>query len=491
MEYNVCIVGAGLAGTSLAALLAKAGFAVHVYEKRTDPRLVVEASGDAISSEFGTSTSSTKRSINLALSYRGMVTLQEIGILDEVMKTAIRMPCRIIHNINNNINNNNKEVKQAYGKEDQALWSVGRQSINAILLDLVESHRRCHVHFGHSFVNASKDGTCIFTTFTGGKLTKTFDIIIGADGAYSSVRECMLKQSRINFSRDYIQHGYKELTIPPVVKEVELSDGTIGKEDSYALVDPNGLHIWPRGEFMLIALPNPDKSFTATLFAPYHGQYGFDAVDAEDSTAVINYFNLHFPDVVPLMPDIVNDFRNNPVGSLVSIRMNPFNYGKMILIGDAAHAVVPFFGQGMNAAFEDSLILFEMITSEMIKPESRLNGLIDFSKVLSNFTEYRMPAVHALAEMCLEHYHDMAKSTASSFYLLTKKLHSLINWCFPQNFIPLYSMVAFSNIPYHEALRKSIRQDRILNRLLIVGSGLIGFGVISTIRQNWKSLKFY
>lgn len=331
---SIGIIGAGLAGTMVATLLGKLGFNVTIFEKRLDPRIVEDVQN---STEFGNSTSATKRSINLALSHRGICALTEIGLFDIVMKGVIPMPGRIIHMKDGTVQ------KQAYGKDDQSLYSVSRQLLNKLLLDTFMStipsdSQAFGMKFGYSLSTISGNGDCTFVTSSGSVEKYTFDLIIGADGAYSATRDNLLKQGRINFSRQYIAHGYKELTIPPVVN----ADGT----HSYALPDVEGLHIWPRGDFMLIALPNPDKSFTATLFAPYKSEKGgFDTVDPNDRDAVRTYFNQHFPDVIHVMPTLADEYRNNPVGSLVSVRVSPWNFGRTVLLGDAAHAVVPFYGQ--------------------------------------------------------------------------------------------------------------------------------------------------
>ena len=262
---SICIIGAGLAGSMLAALLAKLGFSVTLFEKRDDPTTAREILEH--SSSFGASTSATKRSINLALSYRGQKAFEELGVLDTVMSQAIPMPCRIIHGLDGST------AKQAYGTSEQAIYSVGRQTLNNLLLEIISNNEKVTVNFGFSLESVDKNGHCVFRSSDGKLLKETYNLVIGADGAYSSTRECILKQGRVNFSRQYIAHGYKELSIPPKKQTTDANfEATEGAHEiSYALEDPNGLHIWPRGEFMLIALPNPDHSFTATLFAPYHG----------------------------------------------------------------------------------------------------------------------------------------------------------------------------------------------------------------------------
>jgi kynurenine 3-monooxygenase len=272
-NYHICIVGAGLAGSMAACLLSKLGFQISIYEKRNDPR----NDNDVINDEFGRSTSSLKRSINLAISHRGFCALKEIDLYKEVMEEVIRMPCRVIHNIDNTI------TIQSYcndnGNDNEAIYSISRQYLNFLLLNQLSKNSNNHhsINFDHTLISISKTGLCTFVS-PKGEINQKFDLILGADGAYSAVRECMLKQGRIDFNRKYIKHGYKELSIPPKVIKNKDNDDTY----EYALDNFNGLHIWPRGEFMLIALPNPDKSFTATLFAPYHGKDGFDSITMND-----------------------------------------------------------------------------------------------------------------------------------------------------------------------------------------------------------------
>lgn len=469
---KICIIGAGLAGSLAGLLLSKLGFEVHIYEKRPDPRT---DESEGLNSEFGASTSATKRSINLALSYRGIKGLTAAGLLDQAMETAIAMPKRVIHFVNSNT------VFQAYGKADESLWSVGRQNLNEILLD--EMKRGSHavsLHFGHTLQSLDKAGNCVFIDSKSNITNKSFDLVIGADGAYSAVRDNIMKQSRMSFSRQYIPHGYKELTIPAIT--VQRDNKTVL---DYALENHEGLHIWPRGEFMLIALPNPEKSFTATLFAPYHGSDGFDSIDPNNADDVTAYFQKYFPDVVPLMPSLIEDYRSNPVGSLVTIQANPWNYGRTVLIGDAAHAVVPFYGQGMNAAFEDGWILYDIVRKAMSDSNTTAAN-VDLVKCGAVFAEQRRPAADGLSALCLEHYHDMASNTASLLYLLQKKVESAILTVFPHAFKPLYSMVAFSDIPYHQAVEIVEQRDRLIRTSLVVGFTTVGAIGLAFGLKTWR-----
>lgn len=493
----------------MAAMLSNLGFQVHVYEKRPAPEQDL-ASADAGAAAADIATSALKRSINLALSQRGMEALDSVGLLETVMKTAIPMPCRVIHQVGVA-----QDVLQAYGRPGEAIYSVSRQLLNTLLLQQTErdANSRVKFFFGYSLVSCDKEGLCVFRkekvelsplipsnkndaaddrksakskgNESSNEIHVKFDLVIGADGAYSAVRDSVLKLGRISFSRSYIAHGYKELTIPPKMVPSPISSrggsNTFLMVPSFSLENPHGLHIWPRGQFMLIALPNPDYSFTATLFAPFEGQDGFNSIDASDPSAVTSYFSRHFPDVLPLMPDIANDFKANPVGSLVTIRTKPWAVGSSLLIGDAAHAVVPFYGQGMNAAFEDCLILSNIL-------KSRLQGLVDgkpsdsnwktfLSHAAAEFDRVRRPAADALADLCIEHYADMASSTASTMYLLQKRLEAWLHYCFPSSFIPLYTMIAFTRIPYHEAVLRAAKQDRFTKRVLLAATCL-GVGAV-------------
>ena len=521
---SVCIVGAGLAGTMMAAMLNKLGFQVHVYEKR--PQSGIEKSAE----EFGLSQSASKRSINLALSQRGIEALAAVDLLDAAMENAIPMPCRVIHQIGSATS-----LKQPYGKSHEAIHSVSRQLLNELLLMKTKNVPKSRVEyfFGYSLVSCDKAGNCVFhqaesstdnadgamvrkngngvapapaAHVAGEDICRRYDLVIGSDGAYSQVRESMLRLGRVNFSRTYIAHGYKELCIPPrMVESTDPSSGARVLTPTFALDDHQGLHIWPRGEFMLIALPNPDKSFTATLFAPYSGSDGFDSVDDTDPAAVRGYFLRHFPDALPLMPDIAEDFRANPIGSLVTVRVDPWMQGPMVLVGDAAHAVVPFYGQGMNAAFEDCLILYQLIQKRLVagSAEAKSCGSAGGQRpaegsqqalqalllsAADEFARTRMPAGNALADLCIEHYADMASNTASTWYLMQKRMEALLHWAFPASFVPLYTMIAFTRTPYHEAMRIAARQEGIARMALgaVAAASAVGIGLGLWARSRYK-----
>lgn len=480
---KIAVIGAGLAGSMVAVLMARLNYQVEMFEKRADPRVSVKENDT--DTEFGRSTNAAKRSINLALSKRGQDALEEVGCLDTIMKNAIKMPGRVIHQLGSE-RSKDLVVKQAYGTPDQAIWSVSREGINMKMLDqAVNESPNVSVFFSHSLLNAStQTGRCVFyNEIAKVEVTKDFDLIIGADGAYSALRDNMLRQGRIDFSRKFIAHGYKELCIPPSYDQFG--------EASYALDDHQGLHIWPRGDFMMIALPNPDYSFTATLFAPYQGEDGFDSIDANDDKSVNDYFNKHFPDLVPLIPNLHDEFKNNPVGSLVSVNVGNWRKGKCLLIGDAAHAVVPFYGQGMNAAFEDGHILYNILKD--LRSKKREEDRTSPEVLLAGaeiFAIERKPAGYALADLCLEHYHDMASNTASNLYLFRKKVEAVLHYLFPSSFVPIYTLVAFTTTPYHHIISLQKRYDELTNRIigsvLVAGGGALGLGLFRRFTEKFR-----
>jgi len=359
-QPHVMIIGAGLAGSLLACLLGKRGYQVDVYERRGDPRARGFIGG---------------RSINLALSTRGIHALDRAGLKDAVLRDAIPMPGRMIHAVDGTL------TFQPYSKDPtEAINSVSRGGLNLTLLDAADACDTVSLHFDQRCLDI--DLNSAKASFAQGDSDEIIDasanVIIGTDGAFSAVRSAMQKTDRFTYSQTYLEHGYKELTIPPT------ADGTFAME-------PQALHIWPRGGFMMIALPNADKSFTCTLFWPFDGETGFPRVD--DETAIMRRFHQWFADAIPLMPTLATDFQKNPTSSLVTIRCNPWQvHGKVLIMGDASHAIVPFYGQGMNAAFEDCAIFDEAI--DRFGP--------DWDRLLPWFSEHRKPDADAIADLFQE-----------------------------------------------------------------------------------------
>ncbi len=414
------IVGGGPGGTVMAAYLARAGYEVDVYERRPDMRRGPVEAG---------------RSINLALSLRGIHALREIGLADDVLRVAIPMRGRMIHAPDGHL------AFQHYGKDDsEAINSVSRGGLNIMLLDHIEKLPGVRLHFDQQCVDVDFDAPAaeFLETTTGRRHRVAADILIGADGAFSAVRAQMQRRSRFDYAQSYLAHGYKELTMPAA------------PGGGFAM-EKHALHIWPRRSFMMIALPNFDGSYTCTLFWPFDGPDSFAALRTREQ--IDDYFRRVFPDAPPLMPTLADDFLANPTGAMVTVRCRPWTVaGRVALLGDAAHAVVPFYGQGMNAAFEDCTVLNECIT--------RLSP--DWPRVFAEYERLRKENVDALADLAIENFVEMRDRTGSRLFLLGKRLERQLHRLFPRAYLPLYTMVTFTRIPYAEARRRARRQNRVV-----------------------------
>ncbi len=421
---HVAIAGAGLVGSLLSILLAKRGYKVDVFERRPDMRRETISAG---------------RSINLALSDRGWKALEAAGIADALRPVAIPMKGRMVHNLNGTLD------FQPYGTEShQAIYSVSRGGLNMELMNLAESQPNVAYHFNQRCTDVDLDSATLefYSEDTGEEHTVQAGHIIGADGAFSAVRWKMLKTDRFDYSQDYLNYGYKELHIPP--------DETGGWR-----MEKNALHIWPRGNYMLIALPNIDGSFTCTLFFPFEGIPSFDTLRTADD--VIEFFNAVFPDAVPLMPTLIEDFFGNPTSSLVTVRCYPWIHGdKVALIGDAAHAIVPFFGQGMNAGFEDARIFAELLA----------DNNDDWAQTLPVYQQQRKPNTDAIAELAVNNFIEMRDLVADPHFILRKKIEKKIHSLYPERYLPLYSMVTFSDKSYFEAWSEGKKQDIFMAELM-------------------------
>ena len=435
------VVGAGLGGAVMANYLAQAGHTVEVYEKRPDLRNANISAG---------------RSINLALSVRGIHALEEIGVIDNVMKEAVPMPGRMIHGLDGTL------TYQPYGSKGQAIHSVSRGGLNCILLDALEQHANVKTFFNHRCADIDVDApAATFERDDGSTITAAGDAIIGTDGAFSAVRARMLRMDRFDYSQHYLAHGYKELTIPPAA-------------DGGYLMEKNALHIWPRESFMTIALPNADGSYTVTCFWPYEGPYGFDGLNTEQG--ILAFFQKWFPDAVPLIPTLVEDFQTNPVGSLVTVRCGPWNYqDKVVLLGDAAHAIVPFYGQGMNCAFEDCTALNEALAH---LPHDR-------AAAFAAYYDARKENADAIADLALQNFIEMRDKVADPAFLRKKKRQKLLHKLFPNWYIPPYEMVSFTRIPYADTIRRADHQDRVVARVkygALAALCVIALGAIWALR---------
>src|ERR1700747_3366420 len=385
MATKFVLIGSGLAGGLLAAYLGRRGYDVDLYERRTDPR-----EGNIVGG----------RSINLALSTRGIYALQQLGIADEVLRHGIPMRGRMIHDKTGALH------FSPYDRDpNKSINSIGRAALNTTVIEAAQRYSNVRVHFNHKCTGVDLESATaqLLNHSTSQQMTASGDAVIGVDGAFSAVRQSMqLKIADYQYDESYLAHGYKELTIPP------------GSNGSWRM-EKNALHIWPRKSFMMIALPNPDGSFTCTLFWEFEGQRSFATTKTDED--VLRFFEEEFPDAVPLMPGLLDDYRNNPMGSLVTIRCAPWFYrDKVCLVGDAAHAVVPFYGQGMNAAFEDCVVLDECLEEF---PENRDHAFAEYFR-------RRKENADALADLAIGNFIEMRDKTASKTFRAKKKLdHAL------------------------------------------------------------------
>ena len=425
---EIIVVGSGLVGALLARVLADRGHHVQLFERRPDLRRVDISAG---------------RSINLALSDRGWRALSTVGLDNAVRDLAIPMRGRRMHAKDGSLS------YQPYGQGDQAIYSVSRGGLNGILMDHADAHPNVEIHFSQRCVSVDLDEASVCVEGEDGQQrTVTGDVILGADGAFSAVRKAMMTRPRFNYAQEFEAHGYKELTIPPAA----------GEGDSRFRLDANALHIWPRGGFMLIALPNLDGSFTVTLFMPYEGTQSFSALQTEED--VLTFFKAEFPDTLAHMPHLAQEFFENPTGDLVTVRCGPWNVaGRACLLGDAAHAIVPFYGQGMNSGFEDCRVLADLMDAEA-------TDSADWTGLLTAFSAARKPNGDAIAELARLNFIEMRDRVADPQFLLQKKIEARIHQLYGERYLPLYSMVTFSHLPYAEALERGKKHQLMMDQLL-------------------------
>ncbi len=416
-KEKVIIIGAGLAGSLLAIYLAKRGLETEIYEARGDMR---------------TETTSAGRSINLALSDRGIAALREVGMDEYMLAEAIPMHGRMIHAVDGA-----QKLLPYSGRQGEYINSVSRAGLNCALMTEAEKYRQVRIFFNEKCVDF--DAATGEARFASGRTAKG-STVIAADGAGSAVRQAMLHGAvpRFDFSQKWLAHGYKELHVPP---------GAGGEFQ----MEPNALHIWARRSFMMIALPNADRSFTCTLFLAHEGENSFAELD--DEAALMRFFETTFPDAIPLMPTLVDDFFQNPTGNLGTVKCFPWNIGgRALLLGDSAHAVVPFYGQGMNASFEDCRIFNQMIERHET----------DWDKIFPLFAADRKPNTDAIAAMAEENFYEMRDAVADPVFQRKRELETRLEQTFPDYFSK-YSMVTFrEDLPYAVAREKGNAQDRLL-----------------------------
>ena len=423
---TVNIAGGGLAGALLAVLLARRGLAVRLFERRPDPRAHAADSG---------------RSINLALAARGIRALERAGLMDQIHPLMLPMRGRMVHE---------PQVTAAprflrYGQRDsEVIYSVGRAALNRVLIEAAARYPQVELRFDATVTEAdpTRASLTVQDNRTGALSVLNEAVTIGTDGAGSAIRASLARAGHLAITELPLEHDYKELHIPP-------------RNGAYAL-DPDALHVWPRRGYMLIALPNPDHSFTATLFLPQLGAPSFATLDSD--AAVRDFFQREFASVVALIPDLPAQFRAHPQGHLGTIRAEPWACGPVLLLGDAAHAIVPFHGQGMNAAFEDCAVLDSMLDSD--------NASHDWPRTFVDFYEARRRDAEAIAQMALENYAEMRSAVLDERFLRHKAWALQLERLYPERFIPRYAMVMFHpEISYSEAQRRGTVQQQILNAL--------------------------
>jgi kynurenine 3-monooxygenase len=417
---KIAVVGSGLVGSLLAIYLRRAGHTVHIYDRSPDIRQI-QFSG---------------RSINLAMSNRGWKALDGVGVGDAVREIAIPMGKRAIHLVD-------KLNFQNYGQEGECIYSISRGTLNRKMIDLAEE-AGAEFFFEHKIWDVTLDDATLHIgeTERGAWEEKKYDMVFGADGAFSRIRHRMQRQSMFNYSQEFLNIGYKELNIP-------------ANPDGTHKLDKNSFHIWPRGEYMLIALPNLDGSFTCTLFMPFDGENSFSSLTERKDVEV--FFEKNFPDSIEVIPNLAEDFFKNPTSTLVTMKCFPWTYeDKVALIGDACHAIVPFYGQGMNAGFEDISYLHEMMEKYGD----------DWETIFSEYQIDRKPNADAIAELSYRNFMEMSSKTADEKFLLQKKIEKSFSDKYPDKWIPLYSRVTFSDRPYTEALALGDEQNAIMEEVM-------------------------
>lgn len=423
-KREITILGAGLVGSLLAILFCKKGYKVHVIERRSDMRNANISAG---------------RSINLAMSHRGWQALEKAGMKKDLEEIAIPMYGRQIHNLDGS------QVFQAYGKNNEAIYSVSRGELNKKLIAAAENagatftfNAKCNkVDINSNILQLEVDG-----------IAKTIqaDLLVGSDGAFSSLRSAYTSLDRCDYQQFYIGHGYKELSIPN------------GANNSF-LIEKEALHIWPRKNYMLIALPNIDGSFTLTLFFPFNGEPSFASVQNDEE--IIQFFESQFGDAKKIMPQFLEEYKTNPTASLVTVKTNIWVYqSKSLLIGDAAHAIVPFYGQGMNAGFEDCAVLMDIIEK---------NEESNWETILQEYQNARKINGDAVAQLALNNFIEMRDLVADPIFLERKKIEKEIGLRYPKEYLSVYEMVSFSHTPYSVALGTAQAQEKLYNQIINYG----------------------
>lgn len=430
---KVAIIGAGLAGSYMAYALGKKGYEVAVFEKRPDPRNATYGGG---------------RSINLVVSHRGWTAFAYAGIDGEIRPLTVPAYGRQIHDLEGN------QQYFPYSIEGKAIHSISRSELNIKLVELADALPNTQFHFEHPCSGLDLHAGTAHFEHQGTAVHAQADLIVGADGAGSAVRRTLMGMPRFNFNQQYIDSGYKEIHIPAAA-------------DGSPQLNLDALHIWPRREFMLMGLANTDNGFTGTVFAPFDGEFGLDHLPT--GADGMRYFQRYFKDAIPLIPNLAQQWEENPTSALATIRCAPYHWGtNVMLVGDAAHATVPFYGEGMNGSLEDVRVFCELLDE---------HGPEQISTVLSRYTELRVPAGNALVDLSLRNFIEMRDLVADPQFQLRKRIESKVQKNHPDVWTPLYTQVKFTNIPYHEAMAEGQRHDRIMEQVL----------AMPNIEERWDS----
>jgi len=431
---QITIVGGGLVGSLLAVFLAKRGHRINVFERRADPRKSNVYAG---------------RSINLVVSHRGWTALKAAGVHEAVERIVVPVHARMTHD------RDGKLTRLPYSIDERAIHSVSRGELNKVMLSEAEKFPNVKLHFEHRCTSVNiETGTCTFHNEASGEASAVpADVVFGSDGAPSAVRQEFMKH-RFTFSQTYIEHDYKEIAFAPN------ADGT-------PRMDPHCLHIWPRRWFMMMGLANTDGGFTGTLFMPHEGEYSFDRI--KDEQDLMRFFEEHFRDAIPMLPDLAEQYFRNPQSNLAIIRCSPWTYkDKVALIGDAAHAIVPFYGEGMNAGYEDCKVLNDILNE---------HGDDNWGTVLDAYHKARKPNGDAIADLSLRNFVEMRDLVADPKFILRKKIEGRLQARHPDKWLPLYSQVKFSDIGYKTAWDEGLRHDRIMEQVLAMPG----------IEEKWES----
>jgi kynurenine 3-monooxygenase len=421
---NITIAGGGLVGSLLAYMLAKKGYTVNVYEQRPDMRKKRVDGG---------------RSINLVISHRGWTALEKAGVADQIREIIVPAYGRMTHDLDGT------QHFYPYSIHGKSISSVSRGGLNMKMMDLAEPLPNVHYYYNQKCVDVDLEtGTAWFQDYKTAEVTEAkADLLIGADGAYSAVRTRMMSKMRLNYTQEYIEHGYKEIHIPAAA-------------DGSAQLDLKALHIWPRKQFMLMGLANQDNGFTGTLFFPQEGEESFATI--KSGPQAITFFEKYFPDAIPLIPNLAQQYEENATSPLMVVRCKPWTYkGKVMLVGDAAHATVPFYGEGMNAGFEDAKVFMDLL-EEL--------GDADMHRVLNSYTAARENNGKALVDLSMRNFVEMRDLVADPQFILRKKIEANFFKKHPDKWTPLYTQVKFTNIPYIDAWNEGLRQDEIMKPIL-------------------------